>query len=582
MLLFRHGCLWGFLSGTQWVMGLLWLGLAAFSVALVVLIWTRWGQYRPIRKCLLLSLLAHLLLAGYATTVQIVGLTPAIREPVMQITVFDAPVGPGRGGGDPKAGQTAGDDLQDGIDEPPAKMPSAPVQTTDTKPSAATQAPKAIPIQAIASNVQSPAGWSLADVAEQFLQNGDEASGAESAEASPQAGSIAGAADAATGAAPFTIPDAYRLRVASDHVAAARAGGGSPETEAAVRAARKWLAGQQDPNGRWNARQHEAGRETKADGQSRPNAGLEADTGMTGLALLSLLAAGDTHLRGDNQENVRRGLEFLMQSQDSNGSLAGTSETFAAMYCHAMATFALSEAYGMTGDKRLEPPLRRAIEYTVFAQDPQGGGWRYQPHDPGDTSQLGWQLMALKSAELAGIPIPDRTRQAVVRYLQSVASGSHGGRASYQPGKQATRTMTAEALVCWQFLGMAREHPACDEAAAFLMGELPGDTQPNHYYWYYGTLATYQLQGEPWRRWNAAIRGQLLATQRTDGPQAGSWDPDSLWGGYGGRIYSTSLAALCLEVYYRYLPLYSHGTSVDNDNPSPFPPPSSPEQFSQR
>ena len=67
----------------------------------------------------------------------------------------------------------------------------------------------------------------------------------------------------------------------------------------------------------------------------------------------------------------------------------------------------------------------------------------------------------------------------------------------------------------------------------------------------------FQLQGDYWRQWNEALQTQLLASQRTAGALAGSWDPDAVWGGYGGRIYSTSLSALCLEVYYRYLPLYS-------------------------
>ena len=76
-------------------MGLLWLGLAAFTVTLVVLIWTRWGQYRPLRKCLLLSLLAHLLLAGYATTVEIVGVTPPRTSRVLHIAYIEGPIGPG-------------------------------------------------------------------------------------------------------------------------------------------------------------------------------------------------------------------------------------------------------------------------------------------------------------------------------------------------------------------------------------------------------------------------------------------------------------------------------------------------------
>ncbi len=198
----------------------------------------------------------------------------------------------------------------------------------------------------------------------------------------------------------------------------------------------------------------------------------------------------------------------------------------------------------------------RAIAYSVAAQDPVGGGWRYRPGDAGDTSQLGWQLMALKSAELAGLPIPDATRQGIIRYLRSVSSGKYGGRASYRPGEQATRSMSAEALVCWQFLGLSRQHPACDEAGDYLLGELPSDGQSNVYYWYYATLGMYQLQGAHWRRWNDALRTTLVGRQVKEGPLAGSWDTDDVWGGYGGRVYTTALSALALEVYYRFLPLY--------------------------
>jgi hypothetical protein len=103
---------------------------------------------------------------------------------------------------------------------------------------------------------------------------------------------------------------------------------------------------------------------------------------------------------------------------------------------------------------------------------------------------------------------------------------------------------------------MPREHPAGREAGDFLLQELPGQSKANLYYWYYGTLAMYQLQGSHWSRWNEALRAALLPSQIQEGPLAGSWDPDGVWGGYGGRVYSTALSALCLEVYYRFLPLY--------------------------
>ncbi len=297
------------------------------------------------------------------------------------------------------------------------------------------------------------------------------------------------------------------------------------------------------------------------DGQNRQNAGVDADSAMTGLALLAFLASGQTHRDGAHADQVRRGLEYLLSVQSADGNLAGRADLFARMYSHAMAAFALSEAYAMTGDARLRDGVRRAVAYTVASQDVYGGGWRYRPGDPGDTSQLGWQWMALKSAELAGIPSGEPTRQGIMRFLRSVASGNANGLAAYRPQGQPTRTMTAEALVCWQFLGMAREDPASNEAGDYLLGQLPGHGTVNVYYWYYGTLAMFQLQGEYWRRWNEALQTQLLGSQRKTGRLAGSWDPDDTWGVYGGRIYSTSLSALCLEVYYRYLPVYTRTAS---------------------
>jgi hypothetical protein len=223
------------------------------------------------------------------------------------------------------------------------------------------------------------------------------------------------------------------------------------------------------------------------------------------------------------------------------------------MYCHAMATFAMSEAFAMSRDVRLESAARKAVDFCIAAQHRPSGGWRYQSGEAGDTSQHGWQVMALKSAELAGIRIPDATREGMVRYLNSVSSGPHKGLASYRPGHAATRAMTAEALVCRQFLGMARTNPAADEAGDYLLAELPGKSEANLYYWYYATLGMYQLQGDHWQRWNEALQPALVLSQRDDGRMAGSWDPDAVWGAYGGRVFSTALSTLCLEVYYRYL-----------------------------
>ena len=253
---------------------------------------------------------------------------------------------------------------------------------------------------------------------------------------------------------------------------------------------------------------------------------------------------------------VKRGVEYLVRKQSQDGNMAGSARLFARMYCHSMATLAISEAYAMTGDPQLSPAVKRAAAYTIWAQHPKSGGWRYQPGDRGDTSQFGWQVMALRSAQFAGVEVSATTRQLNARFLRSVLHGKAGGLASYRPLQQPSRTMTAEALVCRAFLKWPRNEAAIQEGVQFVMGELPGSGKKNFYYWYYGSLALHQIQGPQWQRWNEALQRQLLGLQQQQGEQAGSWDPDTVWGAYGGRAYSTAMAALCLEVYYRYLPLY--------------------------
>lgn len=351
------------------------------------------------------------------------------------------------------------------------------------------------------------------------------------------------------------LPEPYRLRSIPQRKEVAVGLGGSAEAAAAVEAALAWLAAQQEQDGRWDASRWGSGIEHKVAGHNREGAGTQADTGITALAVLAFLANGQTHLEGPYRKNVQRGLEFLLRSQGADGNLAGAARLYARMYCHGMALLALSESLAMTGDVRIRPYVEKGVAYTVNAQHPTTGGWRYQPADQGDMSQFGWQVMALKSASMAGIAIPQQTREGMLHFLQRCEQGRHGGLCGYRPSAPASRPMTAEALVCRYFLDLAPGDELVTEATGFLQGELPQAGSPNLYYWYYGTMAMFQVQGEAWQQWNGAMQRQLLRLQRTDGHLAGSWDPDTVWGAYGGRAYSTAMAALCLEVYYRYLPL---------------------------
>ncbi|MBI2478895.1 MAG: hypothetical protein HYV60_09755, partial [Planctomycetia bacterium] len=273
------------------------------------------------------------------------------------------------------------------------------------------------------------------------------------------------------------------------------------------------------------------------------------------------------------RRTVQHGLEFVLSQQAEDGNLAGPARLFARMYCHGMATLAISEAYAMTGDQRMRTYVERAVKYTIDAQDRGTGGWRYQPADQGDMSQFGWQVMALKSAELAGITIPGETRAGMIRFLRSVSKGEHRGLASYRPSERASETMTAEALACRYFLGIQQDEQAVQEATSFVGQQLPSGGQANLYYWYYGTIGLFQARSQAtstqvrlgesvWTQWNQALQDQLLIRQERRGDDAGSFSPDTVWGSYGGRVYSTAMATLCLEVYYRYLPVYEQGPAA--------------------
>jgi hypothetical protein len=116
--------------------------------------------------------------------------------------------------------------------------------------------------------------------------------------------------------------------------------------------------------------------------------------------------------------------------------------------------------------------------------------------------------------------------------------------------------MTAEALAMRHLLNYPLSMAGQQEANQLLLQNLPGKSEENLYYWYYATLALFQQQDDAWRIWNEAMKYHLTSTQVVSGPATGSWDPRCIWAGYGGRLYSTTMSCLCLEVYYRYLPIY--------------------------
>jgi hypothetical protein len=544
-----------------------WVALGLTTLVLVVALRARWKRTPILTRCVALSLYAHLLFATVAYTTNFMAWRPGAfgsgsgsREVRVRMASEASPL-------ESQPSEAVEPEPWEPIGEVPMELALAPAKRIEIKKQDTAETPKAeekpetpqlpeLPPVKLPEKPQAPSPLEsvaevLAEVAPRYANSMQAATVPRITEATqPRASAIREPVDSGripTAARKSEVPNLYSLRFAEDRAGIIESAGGNADTEAAVQLALAWLVANQEPDGHWSAARHGAGRGSIQQGQDRGDTGADADTGITALAVLALLGAGNTHLQGKHRVAVQHGLEFLLASQRSDGCLAGNAKLFASTYCHGMALLALAETLAISRDQRIKPAVERAVAYTVAAQH-SGGGWRYQPGDVGDMSQFGWQIMALKSAELAGVKTPEITKQRAARFLASLSSGRYGGLASYRARERASRTMTAEALLCRYLLETSPKRETCDEAIGFIAQELPTSGPANVYYWYYGTLAMRFSGGEPWQRWNEALQTQLLESQQSNG----SWDSDRVWGGFGGRVYQTSLSALCLEAYYRY------------------------------
>ncbi len=332
--------------------------------------------------------------------------------------------------------------------------------------------------------------------------------------------------------------------------AAIQAYGGTAASEAAVNAGLRWLHSIQRSDGSWSF----------TDVGAAGGAGVlpSAEMGATSMALLCFLGAGHTHVAdGPYRELMTSGLKYLREHarRDASGAdLRGSAGGNSGMYIQGIAAICICEASALAPqDKELHRLAEGAVNFIERAQDPRGGGWRYNPRDPGDTSVVGWQLMALQSARASGIRVSSRTRSKVRDFLNSVQSEG-GSQYGYMRADSASPAMTSVGLLCRMYLGWQREREALRRGVEFLSAR--GPSSADMYYNYYATQVLRHYGGELWDGWNRVMREQLVGSQVTEGPGAGSWDVTDPHGASGGRIYQTTLSLLTLEVYYRHLPLY--------------------------
>lgn len=344
----------------------------------------------------------------------------------------------------------------------------------------------------------------------------------------------------------------YAGRSAAGKAKLVKEGGGNDKSEAAVARGLAWVAKQQHKDGSWTF-------------QAEPRRGRGRDRGeyvtaASGMSLLPFLAAGYTHRSGPDgkyQSTVGAGLNYLLKDQQADGSFA--SNTGKCMYTHAIATVALCEAYGMSGDRSgLQDAAKKAIQYIIDAQD-EDGSWGYLPKTAGDTSIVGWQIQALHSARLSQLDVPEEVFKKARKFLDRVSDGSTKATYGYRaPG--ATPTMTGVGLLCRNYLdNWSADYPGMSEGVKYLL-KSPMKKGFDMYFLYYATQVVHFHGGEAWfKEWNPPIRDMLVSKQVGPGnaENSGSWDPDQgTIGGTCGRLGTTCLSLLTLEVYYRHLPLY--------------------------
>ncbi|HWB09571.1 MAG TPA: prenyltransferase/squalene oxidase repeat-containing protein [Pirellulales bacterium] len=327
--------------------------------------------------------------------------------------------------------------------------------------------------------------------------------------------------------------------------------GGTKESQDAVKFGLEWLARQQRKDGTWSLK-----------GPYRSGAvnGRDIPESATAMALLAFQGAGHSHQKGEHKKQVAAGIKALLKMQGSDGSFVQEGASNHWFYAHGQCTMAVCELFGMTKDPNLRKPAEMAIQYCVASQEPNLGGWRYLPRTDSDTSVTGWIVMALQSARMAGLDVPSPVLLKVSEYLDKATPD--GSRYSYQIDMEPTLTMTAEALLCRQYLGWKQDDPRLVTGVGYLTQNLPRYEDRDVYYWYYGTQVMHHMGGKPWDVWNRVLRDLLVDNQEKNGLEKGSWDPlgehPDRWSnlGQGGRLYTTCLSLYMLEVYYRHLPIY--------------------------
>jgi len=319
--------------------------------------------------------------------------------------------------------------------------------------------------------------------------------------------------------------------------------GGTPECETAVVNALRWFKKTQNADGSW---------------------GTQFEPAMTGLALLCFLGHCETPESTEFGTTVRKAISYLVdRGEGSFGLLAPSGNHLP--YQHAIATYALAEAYSLTRIGRIPPVLEAAAKKIIAGQTPPGG-WEYGyggKHT--DMSVTGWQIQALKAVHTSGLKVEglEACLDKAIANLKDI-QGRNGGW-PYRAGGGGTWALAGAGVLGLQMWKHA-SHSSTQKGLSYIIENAPRDrsgrlqyeTNCSLYGWYYNTLACFMKGGSTWNTWNRAFRAELLSNQSKEGnwrPEGG--DQSAKYARADADIYRTALCTLMLEVYYRFLPATS-------------------------
>jgi HEAT repeat protein len=292
------------------------------------------------------------------------------------------------------------------------------------------------------------------------------------------------------------------------------------------------------------------------------------DVGVTALATLAFLGAGHTHQAGAHKDDVQRALKALREQQDADGCF-GSRKSQHWIYLHTTAALAVTEAYRLTSSPFLREPASRGLQFIQKAQNPYLA-WRYSfpPDGDNDSSVTGWAVRALASGRRAGFEVEENVFRNAVAWIDKMTEPEFGRTGYQQRGGPPARTnemmnrfppdkseaITAEAICIRLDAGRtAQTDELLRKSADLVASKLPrwDDTgSVDLYYWFHGTDAMRRIGGASWEAWRSSLVSALAPHQERASAACarGSWAPDDPWGLEGGRVYSTSMALLSLEM----------------------------------